>query len=170
MTSTLSPKLIGQTEKTLNAILQRIVGDRVSEPEWVALVALSGAGEELHGAGEELHGAGEELHGAGEELHGAGERLHGTDITAIIAAALKLQPQQADGIVRSLTQRGLLETGPDGAVRITTAGRELLKDVRSQTEQVTQRLWGDLPEDELTLAGNVLTTVLERAERELRAA
>ena len=142
MTTTLSPKLIGQTEKTLNAILQRIVGDRVSEPEWVALVVLSGAADDQRAG----------------------------DATAIVAGALKLEPEQAAGIVSSLGLRGLLETSADGAARITTAGRELLGEVRSRTEQVTQRLWGDLPADELAVAANVLTAVLERAERELAAA
>jgi hypothetical protein len=31
------PQLIGQTEKTLNALLDRILGDRLTEPQWVTL-------------------------------------------------------------------------------------------------------------------------------------
>ncbi|SCG44816.1 hypothetical protein GA0070609_1538 [Micromonospora echinaurantiaca] len=31
------PQLIGQTEKTLNAILTTILGDRLTEPQWVTL-------------------------------------------------------------------------------------------------------------------------------------
>ncbi|HYF74268.1 MAG TPA: MarR family transcriptional regulator, partial [Nocardioides sp.] len=37
MPTTFGPQLIGQTEKTLNALLDRVLAGRLSEPEWVTL-------------------------------------------------------------------------------------------------------------------------------------
>jgi hypothetical protein len=37
MTTPFGPQLIGQTEKTLNALLADVLGDRLSEPQWVTL-------------------------------------------------------------------------------------------------------------------------------------
>ena len=37
MATPFGPQLIGQTEKTLNALLDRILGDRLTEPQWVSL-------------------------------------------------------------------------------------------------------------------------------------
>jgi hypothetical protein len=138
-TPPISPKLIGQTEKTLNAILQRIIGDRISEPEWVSLVVLSGAGSDL-------------------------SRAEATDL---VAGALKLNASDAAEVLDALAQRRLFDSPLEGTQAVTPAGRELLHEVRIETERVTQRLWGDLPADELDVAARVLATILERAEREL---
>ena len=37
MTTPFGPQLIGQTEKTLNALLDTALGDRLTEPQWVTL-------------------------------------------------------------------------------------------------------------------------------------
>ena len=40
-------QLIGQTEKTLNAILDRQLAGTVTEPQWIALVLIAGSGESV---------------------------------------------------------------------------------------------------------------------------
>jgi hypothetical protein len=53
------------------------------------------------------------------------------------------------------------------AIVPTDAGRRLNADIRAATTDVTRRLWGDLPGDDLATAGRVLSTVLTRANEEL---
>ncbi len=141
MPTELSPQLIGQTEKTMNAILERILADRVSEPEWVALVVIAG-------------------------IRNAEDA---TGVDARVAAALKVKPQIASALLTSLSNKGRVEIGPSFGATLTTSGRQLLEEVRSENRSVVQRLWGDLPAAELSVAATVLTTVLERAELELAA-
>jgi hypothetical protein len=42
--------------------------------------------------------------------------------------------------------------------------------VRGSVTETTERLWGDLPADDLATAGRVLNTILGRANAELAAA
>lgn len=43
-------RLVGQTEKTLNAILEKLLAGTVSERQWVALVVIAGGGPDQAGA------------------------------------------------------------------------------------------------------------------------
>jgi DNA-binding MarR family transcriptional regulator len=138
-------RLIGQTEKTLNAILIRLLSGAVSEPEWVALVLIAGSGGSA----------------------GADE------LTAQVARGLKSNQQTAAGHMASLAAKGLVlrsEPGPGTGVWLTDAGRRLMGDVQAQVGTLTQRLWGDLPAADMDVTSRVLSTVLERAEAELSAA
>jgi DNA-binding MarR family transcriptional regulator len=136
-------QLIGQTEKTLNAILDRLLAGAVSEPQWVALVLIAGSG-------------------------GTADR---GEYTGRVAQALKTDQQTAADHVGQLAAKGLVRTAPpaDSAVTLTEEGHQLLGRVRKQTGDVTGRLWGDLPQPDLDVAGRVLSTVLERAEADLAA-
>jgi DNA-binding MarR family transcriptional regulator len=136
-------QLIGQTEKTLNAILDRLLAGAVSEPQWVALVLIAGSG-------------------------GTADR---DEFTSRAARALKTDQQTAACYVGQLAAKGLVRTSPpaDSAVTLTEEGHQLLGRVRKQTGDVTGRLWGDLPQPDLDVAGRVLSTVLERAEADLAA-
>jgi hypothetical protein len=97
---TFSTQLIGQTEKTLNAILGRLLaGTGLSEPQWV-------------------------------------------------------------------TAKQLFDVS-DSAVTVTDAGKQLHGRIRGVVGEITGRLWGDLPAEDLAAAGRILTTVLERASAEL---
>jgi len=59
----------------------------------------------------------------------------------------------------------------DGStVRVTDAGRQLHARIRSVVVEITDRMWGDLPAEDLAAAGRVLTIVLERANAELARA
>jgi DNA-binding MarR family transcriptional regulator len=134
-------QLIGQTEKTLNAILDRLLDGAVSEPEWVSLVLIAGSG-------------------------GTADR---DEFTSRVAHALKADRQTAARHVGQLAAKGLVLTTPGAgsAVTLTEAGQQLLGRIRKQVGDVTERLWGDLPRPDLDVAGRVLSTVLERAEADL---
>ena len=135
-------QLIGQTEKTMNAILDRVLAGRVSEPEWVTLVLIAGSGP------------------AGHE-----------QVTARVAHALKENRAAATARIGRLAAKGLVQTAPEpgSAVLLTETGQQLLGSVQQQTAEITQRLWGDLPAADLEVAGRVLRTVLGRAEAEADA-
>jgi hypothetical protein len=146
MNSPLAPfgaQLIGQTEKTMNAILDRLLAGRVSEPQWVALVLLASSG---------------------------GSADH-DQFTARVAHALKENRETAAARVGQLAAKGLVKAAPEPgySVALTETGQQLIGSVRTQVDDVTQRLWGDLPAADLEVAGRVLRTVLERAETQLVA-
>lgn len=142
---TFSTQLIGQTEKTLNAILDRLLaGTGLTEPQWVTLTLAV--------------------------------RADGTaDLTAFatrVADALKISDADARARIDELTATQLLVV-PDvagSAVHVTDAGRQLQGRILSAAVEITDRMWGDLPADDLAAAGRVLTTVLERANAELARA
>jgi len=129
---TLTPRVIGETEKTLNAFLGRLLaGTGVAEPQWVILsVAITGGGS----------------------------------ITLQQAAfALKITEPQARDQLDQLTAAGYL-TGGDS---VTQRARDLFTRVRAATREITERLWGDLPAEDLATAGRVLSIITERANAEL---
>lgn len=157
-------QLIGQTEKTMNAILDRLLAGRVSEPEWVALVLIASSGSADH-----------------------------DQFTARVAHALRESQETAAARIGQLAARGLVQIAPErpaGAARpgpaggrpprpgppqsgsrvtLTETGQQLIASVRHQVDEVTGRLWGDLPAADLEIAGRVLRTVLARAEAEVGA-
>jgi hypothetical protein len=55
-------------------------------------------------------------------------------------------------------------------VEVTDAGQQLYGTVRAAVGQITQRLWGDLPAEDLAIAGRVLSIVTDRANAELAGA
>lgn len=144
-------QLIGQTEKTMNAILDRVLADRISEPEWVALVLIAGSGGS-----------------AGHD-----------QFTARVAFALKETQETAAARVGQLAAKGLVQITPEpgtsvapepgASVALTETGQRLMSSIRQHVDAITQRLWGDLPAADLDVAGRVLRTVLERAEAEVAA-
>jgi len=139
---TFSTQLIGQTEKTLNAILDRLLaGTGLTEHQWITLTLAVTSGEAL-------------------------------DVPAFVshvAEVIKITEAEALARVDELATAGLLAE-PDVAastVRLTDAGSELQRRIRSSVVEITDRMWGDLPAEDLAAAGRVLTTVLERANAEL---
>lgn len=140
-----SPQVIGQTEKALNAILDRqLAGTGLTEPQWVALALTVGAGEAV-------------------DRHALVGRL---------AGVLKVSEAEVQARIAELAAVDLLQA-PDGAespVKLTEEGRRLHGQIRAAVAQITQRLWGDLPADDLATAGRVLSTVLVRADAELSRA
>jgi hypothetical protein len=82
MSTPFGPQLIGQTEKALNALLNRILGDRLTEPQWVTLRL--------------AHLLEEQVNGSEELAHEVAERAHFSDSGAL---------------VNGLTTAGLLRDG-----------------------------------------------------------
>jgi len=142
---TFSTQLIGQTEKTLNAILDRLLaGTGLTEHQWITLTLAVTSG-------------------------GA---LDPSAFVSRLAEAIKITEPEARARVDELAAAGLL-AAPDVAgspVRVTDAGSELQRRMRASVVEITDRMWGDLPAEDLAAAGRVLTTVLERANAELARA
>jgi DNA-binding MarR family transcriptional regulator len=144
-TPTFSTQLIGQTEKTLNAILDRLLaGTGLNEWQWVILtIAVMSSGSVEREA-----------------------------FISRVAGSLKITDAEARRQVDELAAARLLEAPEaDGsAVRVTDAGKQLHGRIRGAVVEITERMWGDLPAEELAAAGRVLTIVLERANAELARA
>jgi DNA-binding MarR family transcriptional regulator len=134
-------RLVGQTEKTLNAILEKVLAGAVSERQWVALVVIAGGGPS----------------GAGDQA------------VARVARALKTDQRGAADHIAALAAQGLVGTGPSGTV-VTAGGQRLIARVQAQVGEITRRLWDDIPAADMAVVRRVLGTVLERAEAELSAA
>jgi hypothetical protein len=138
---TLSPRVIGQAEKTMNAILDRqLAGTGLTEPQWVILtLAVTGGGT------------------AGPDK-----------FTRIVAGALKISETEARARVGDMvTAQRLQITGEAPAVTATGAARQLYRRISAANTQIVQRLWGDLPAGDLATAGRVLAIITERANAEL---
>jgi DNA-binding MarR family transcriptional regulator len=140
-TPTFGTQVIGQTEKALNAILDRhLAGTGLTEPQWVTLTltVLSGGTVDR------------------DQLVG---RLTG---------ALKVSDTDAQAHIAELAAAQLLQSHDgEGSVTVTDAGQQLHGEIRSAVGEITQRLWGDLPVEDLTIAARVLSTILARANAEL---
>jgi DNA-binding MarR family transcriptional regulator len=144
MSTTLSPQLIGQTEKTLNAILYRHLAEAgLDEPQWVTLtLAVMGGGP------------------AGRD-----------QFARHVASAAKFDETDVHKRIAELVDAQLLtvSAGDDAQVAVTEAGRELHARIRAINTQLTERLWGDLPAQDLEATARVLGTVLQRANAEFDA-
>ena len=142
---TLTPQIIGQAEKTMNAILFRLLaGPGLTEAQWITLTLTAAGG-------------------------GAATRGR---LVAEVAHALKISQAQAQEHLDSLIAAHLVqEPGDDaGPVRFTTAGTEVFGQIRGATAEVVKRLWSDLPAEDLATAGRVLSIITERANAELAGA
>ncbi|MEU7694419.1 winged helix DNA-binding protein [Microbispora hainanensis] len=135
-TQTFGTALIGQTEKALNAILDRqLAGTGITEPQWVTLTLTVVSGGTVARA---------------ELIHRVGSATQST--RASVAER-----------IAELTAAGLLRDGGEGHVQVTDEGRERWTQVRAAIDPITRRLWGDLSPEDLATAGRVLNTVLARA-------
>ncbi|MGI8450010.1 MAG: MarR family winged helix-turn-helix transcriptional regulator [Streptosporangiaceae bacterium] len=138
-------QILGQTEKALNAILDRqLAGTGLTEPDWITLTLTAASGGTL-----------------------------GRDqLASQVAGALKVSPAMAQARVTGLAAAQLLQTGggDEPMITLTGAGRQLHGRIRAAVTEITQRMWGDLPAGDLVTAGRVLGVVLARANAELGAA
>jgi DNA-binding MarR family transcriptional regulator len=143
-TPTFSARALGETEKALNGILRReLAGTGLTEPQWVILTLTVFSG-------------------------GTVER---DELAGRVAGVFKISQAEAQARIAELATTGLFEApGDEGSpVKVTDAGQQLHARIRSATTQITERLWGDLPAEDLATAGRVLSTVLARADAELAA-
>ncbi|MEU6716015.1 hypothetical protein ABZ897_31505 [Nonomuraea sp. NPDC046802] len=139
---TFGTALIGQTEKALNAILDRqLAGTGITEPQWVTLTLTVVGGGNIEGA----------------------ELVHR------VSGATQFSQASVAERIAELTAAGFLRDGGDGRVQVTDEGHRRWTQVRAAIGPITQELWGDLPAEDLAAAGRVLSTVLVRANAVLAA-
>jgi DNA-binding MarR family transcriptional regulator len=128
--------LIGQTEKALNAILDRqLAGTGITEPQWVTLTLTVVSG-------------------------GAIDRA---ELIRRVGGATQFSQASVAERITELTAAGFLRDGGDGRVQVTDEGQARWTQVRTAIGPITQGLWGDLPAEDLAAAGRVLGIVLDRA-------
>src|SRR5438445_5904560 len=138
--STFSTAVLGQTEKALNAILDRqLAGTGLTEPQWITLTLTVGSG-------------------------GTVER---EQLVGRLADALKVSEGEAQAHIAELAAAQLLDAREGSMVTVTDTGQQLHGRIRTVVTDITQRMWGDLAPEDLATAGRVLRTILARANREL---
>lgn len=139
-TPSFTPRLIGETEKTLNAILDRhLAGSGLTEQHWITLtVAIVSGGS-----------------------------IDRDELVKQVVSGAKFSEQDVRARVSELVGRQLLDDSISPEVTVTDAGAQLHAQIRAANTELTARLWGDLPADELATTARVLGIVLERANAEL---
>jgi DNA-binding MarR family transcriptional regulator len=85
-----------------------------------------------------------------------------------VAGSLKTDTAEVQGIVEQLLANGLLASEAS-QIRITDAGREFYAAVSGESAQISARVWGGIPAEDLAATGRVLALVTERANAELAA-
>jgi hypothetical protein len=80
---------------------------------------------------------------------------------------LKVSDDVALGHVAALRAAGLIDPGEGPTVTVSEAGEQFHLRIRTTNAELTGRLWGDLPIEDLGTAGRVLETILARANEEL---
>ena len=139
MPSPFGPQLIGETEKTLNTILRRILeATGLTEPEWVILTLAATSGEPA----------------ARDQF------------TRMVAGALKISDADAQARVDAMIAAQQLQITGDG-VTVTDAAAQLHRRISTATAGIVEQLWGDLPAADLATTGRVLAIITERANAEL---
>lgn len=86
-----------------------------------------------------------------------------------ITNARKIDDSAVLAAINELTAAGLLETLPgDGSqVGLTSTGQTRHRQIRTAIEEVTGRLFADLPAEDLATAGRVLAIITARANAEV---
>lgn len=90
-------------------------------------------------------------------------------IAADVVDALKIETTEARSVVDELTAAELLTPDGPSTVRITDAGRKLYDTTTAQTAPISARIYAGIPDEDLTVAGRVLTLITRRANAELAA-
>ncbi|MFG2793624.1 MarR family winged helix-turn-helix transcriptional regulator [Streptomyces sp. NPDC048419] len=85
-----------------------------------------------------------------------------------VAGSLKTDTASVQGVVEQLLAKGLLASEAS-QVRITDAGREFYAAVSGESAEISARVWGGIPAEDLATTGRVLALVTERANAELAA-
>ncbi|MCC9305804.1 MarR family winged helix-turn-helix transcriptional regulator [Kitasatospora sp. RB6PN24] len=102
----------------------------------------------------------------------AGGAIGRDALIADVTGSLKIDESIVRGVVGQMAAAKLLEDDPaDGRrLRLAEAGRELADTTAAESAEITARLYAGIPEEDLAVAGRVLTLVTERANAELAGA
>jgi hypothetical protein len=135
---------IGQAERATRAVLDRL---------------LAGTGTQFHGWV------------IINQLAASGGALGEDELTGRITHGLKISEDAAHAAAAELAWQGLISREPAAAggtqVVLTPAGTARFEQIQGGIGQLTQRLYGGLPESDLAIAHRVLAAVTERANAEL---
>ena len=82
-----------------------------------------------------------------------------------ITGARKIDAQLVETAISELTSAGLILDR--SRVGLTEAGQARHREIRAALNEITARLFGDFPPEDLATAGRVLTIVTARANAEL---
>jgi hypothetical protein len=142
-TPAFSPRLIGETEKTLNALLDRhLAASELTEQHWITLTfAIASGGS-----------------------------VNADELVRQVVSAAKFSEHDVRVRLSELVARLLLDDSAWPEVAVTDAGAQLHAEISAANGELTARLWGDLLAGDLATTARVLDTVLERANAELRHA
>ena len=141
---TLNGQDIGQAEHATRAVLDRLLAQTGTRFHgWVIINQLAAAGGTL-----------------GED-----------ELTGRITHGLKIGEEAVHAAAAELAWQGMISREPTAGggtqVALTPVGTARFEQIRGGIGQVTQRLYGGLPESDLAIAHRVLATVTERANAEL---
>jgi len=140
-TSTLTGQDIGQAERATRAVLDALLAETdTTFHQWVVLNLLTDAASPV-------------------ELDRLVQRLtHG----------LKIDEPTALGAVDGVIAKGLVSRSGDPVrLALTPTGDTRFRAVRQGIDQITHRLYDDLPPEDLATAHRILAIVTERANAEL---
>ncbi|MFC7842796.1 MarR family transcriptional regulator [Streptomyces sp. NPDC057382] len=86
-----------------------------------------------------------------------------------VTGALKTGAAEAHAVIDELVTAGLLAPQGTAGLRITDAGREAYARTSGETAPHSARIYAGIPEEDLAVAGRVLTLITRRAAAELAA-
>jgi DNA-binding MarR family transcriptional regulator len=143
-TPTLTGQDIGQAEKATRAVLDRLLAETGTDfYGWVIL----------------------------NVLETSGSALDQDELVGRVAYGLKIDESTVHTALADLVDQGLIGRTPSAAtspeITLTPAGNTRFHQVRDGIGQLTQRLYGGLPTEDLATAHRVLAAVTERANAEL---
>ncbi len=134
----LTGQAIGEAAKATNAVLETLLAEvRTSFLSWVALNVLTTAGPVM-------------------PQDALVQRMSGG---LNVGAEPVLTTLDELEVARLVTR----SDDADAAVELTADGLALHRRIRAGIDQITERLYGDLPRDDLAATGRVLATVTQRA-------
>jgi len=139
---TLSTQVIGQTESALGAILDPLLARAgTTFNQWLVLAVTAASGTATTRA----------------------------QLITRITSARKIDDSAVLAAINELIDASLLETLPgDGSqVGLTSTGQARHRQIRTAVEEVTGRLFADLPAEDLATSGRVLSIITARANAEL---
>ncbi len=141
---TLNGQVIGQAERATRAVLELLLAE--TDTPFVQWVALNLAAQ-------------------------AEAAQRETTVDALVeqlVTGLRIDGFEAGAAIDALVVESLVTI--DGAVRLTVDGTAKYLRISDGITEITQRLYRDLPQDDLVVARRVLETLTERARAELATA
>jgi hypothetical protein len=138
----LLPRVIGQTERALGAILEPLLTRAgLSFPEWTTLLFVD-----------------------------APQPLAAAELVDRLVASRIATRDCAEAALERLRSAGLLTTAADGSgMALTEAGEAVFRPVRRSVSEITEALFSELPRGDLDATHRTLTEVTRRATAHIAA-